>query len=114
MSVNKAITSVEKAITPDQVAEKKREAIPDVIFEIFNELIVENYRENGSQAVFRQREVINRMRVKGINVDEAFEKGWLDVEPIYAAAGWKVEYDSPAFNESYPETFKFSKPRKED
>jgi hypothetical protein len=36
-----------------------------------------------------------------------FEKGLLDVETVYERAGWKVTYDKPAYNETYPATFRF-------
>ncbi len=32
---------------------------------------------------------------------------WLDVETHYQAAGWKVAYDKPAYNENYPACFTF-------
>jgi len=44
---------------------------------------------------------------KGLNRAEIFDKGWLNVEEVYRAAGWAVEYDKPGFNESYSATFTF-------
>ena len=40
-----------------------------------------------------------------------FDNGWLDVEEAHRAAGWRVEYDKPAYNESYDAFFVFSKRR---
>lgn len=48
---------------------------------------------------------------RGMKRDELFDKGWMDIEPIYRKSGWRVEYDKPAYNETYPATFTFSKKR---
>jgi hypothetical protein len=44
---------------------------------------------------------------KGLKKQQIFDDNLLDVEEVYEKAGWKVEYDKPAFNESYPATFTF-------
>lgn len=89
-------------------AEKYKQAsIPYVAFEAFNELIVENL-SSGRASVY-QADVVDRMVKKGLKKDEIYKKGWLDVEPIYRAAGWKVEYDKPGYNESYQPYFVFSR-----
>jgi len=49
------------------------------------------------------------MAATGKTRDEVFDKGWLNIEPMYRAAGWKVVYDKPAYNESYEPTFTFTK-----
>ena len=36
-----------------------------------------------------------------------FDNNWLDIEPTYRKAGWKVIYDGPAYCENYPATFTF-------
>jgi hypothetical protein len=41
--------------------------------------------------------------------DAIFEHNWLDIEDIYRQAGWAVEYNAPAYNETFDETFKFSR-----
>ncbi len=85
---------------------------------------------NGTYSSFTQDNVVTRIlaamvrkqvnesfrKGTGESVDELrkqlFEKGWLDVEPIFKKAGWDVEYDKPGYNESYPATFKFSRKKK--
>lgn len=96
-----------KPISPDEVLGQKKASIPDVVFEVFNELIAEDY-SNGYSS-FRQDEVVKRLVKKGLKRAEIFDKGWLDIEGIYRDAGWKVEYDSPGYNEDYPAIFNFSK-----
>ena len=36
-----------------------------------------------------------------------FEKHWLDFEDIYRKAGWFVNFDKPAYNETYDAFFEF-------
>ena len=94
-------------IKPDDVARQKKELFPDGVIEAFNELIAETF-VNG-QASFKQEDVVERIVSKGIEKTDIFSNHWLDVEEIYIKAGWKVKYDQPAYNETYPATFTFTK-----
>ncbi len=99
-----------KPISPSEATRLKKAAIPDVVFETFNELIAENI--SSGTAIVRQDEVVKRLVDKGLNRQEIFDKGWLDVEPIYRKSGWAVSYDKPGFNEDpYPSKFEFRKKR---
>lgn len=89
-------------ITPQQVAKKKGRYIPKVVFDAFDALIVTNYADG--KAVVLQREVVER--VKKTLPD--FKNDWLNVESAYEAIGWTVDYDKPAYNETYPATFTFT------
>lgn len=99
-----------KPIKPGEVANKKKLDIPDAAFEAFNELIAENY--DGRTAVVLTKDVVARMTAKGLNRDEIFKKGWLDIEDIYDKAGWQVDYDRPGWDENYDEHFTFTDRRK--
>jgi hypothetical protein len=95
-------------ITPDEVIDLKQGQIPDSVFEVFNRLIAENF--SGKSAVVKQGDVLHIL-VDEFHMDrqEVFDRHWLDVEPTYEAAGWKVVYDKPGYNENYPATFEFSR-----
>ena len=101
-------------IKPDEVADHKRKVvIPEKVFEAFNELIAKHW--NGRTARFAQDEVVELIlkkyaRSKTVTRSSIFDNHWLDVEPVYREAGWKVVYDSPAYNETYASTFQFTKP----
>lgn len=95
------------ALSPDEVLEARKTAIPDDVFEVFNELIAQKF--NGSYAYVGQESVIAALKKRGHTRDTVFEKHWLDVEDIYREKGWKVFYDKPGYCESYEATFKFSK-----
>ncbi len=97
-----------KPITPSQAEKLKSSSIPDAVIEAFNELIAEKL--NGRHATVMQKEAVRRIKTKmKVTNDELFYNGWMDVEPIFRKAGWKVTYDKPAYNESYEPSFQFSK-----
>lgn len=101
------MTSKVRPIKPDDVVKAKKEGIPDAVFEAFNELIVQKF--NGRSATVKQDDVVALLVAKGLNRNDIFEKHWLDVEDVYRADGWKVEYNKPAYNEDYPATFTFKR-----
>jgi hypothetical protein len=94
-------------ITPSEVAVARQGSIPDAVFEAFNELIVENF--SGRSATVHQGDVAKLLKEKGVNVQQAFSRSWLDVEDVYRQAGWRVEYDKPGYNEDYDAYFVFTK-----
>jgi len=98
-------------IKPSEVAGAKTDSIPDAVFDVFNELIV---REMGSYcATVDQNEVVRLIATRiGCTQRAVYDNRWLDVEDSYRAAGWKVEYDRPGYNETYKPTFTFTRPRK--
>lgn len=93
-------------LKPEEVTELKEKTIPDVVFETFNELIVQNICNGYS--TFKQKDVVALLVKRGLNREEIFAKGWLDIEDIYRKVGWTVVFDQPGYNESYDATFKFS------
>lgn len=98
-----------KPISPEDAVKKKQEAIPAFVIQAFNEVIIANISDSG-YANFKQDEVLRVVMSKGgVSSKEVFEKGWLDVEPIFRKAGWKVDYDKPGYNESYSANFTFRK-----
>lgn len=98
-------------IRPDEVASHKATLMPPGVIEAFNELIARHW--DGSQSKFTQNEaVLKIMGNMGIEDDQRnliYQNKWLDVETIYAASGWVVEYDKPAYCENYKATFCFKK-----
>lgn len=98
-----------KPIKPEEVETKKASMIPDVIIEAFNELIVENYTKHG-QSSFKLKEVEALVESKDKQIaDQAYEKGWYDVESLFKEAGWIVGFESPNRTETFDEYFVFEK-----
>lgn len=105
-------------ISPDSVQGAANKSIPDFVVQAFNELIAKNW--DGKRATVHQSAVVE----KAIDIQTqqykekhqtsdwyipAFNYDWLNIEPLYEAKGWKVEYDKPGYCETYPATFKFTK-----
>ena len=99
-----------RPISPDEVTGLQRELIPPEVIEIFNRFIGRTIL-NG-HATIRQDDVVKALVESGLDKRAIFDNGWLNIEEIYREAGWEVVYDSPAYNESYPPTFKFTVPKK--
>lgn len=104
------MTQVVNPIKPGEVIGLKKKIIPPGVLAVFNELIAKNF--DGRKAVVRQVDVIDRiLATMDVWRSAIFEEKWLDVEDIYRAEGWEVEYDNPAYNENYPAAFTFTAPR---
>ena len=97
-------------IRPEEVVELKKQQIPSEVFETINRLIGE--RIVGGEVTIKQDDIVEELVIKGLQSAEIFRRGWLNVEPAYQDAGWKVAYDKPGYNETYPATFKFSNRKK--
>jgi hypothetical protein len=106
-------------IKPEEVIERKKETIPDEVFEAFNELIVKYCADGVSR--FTQSEVIEAIVKKKpadlIDIDSLeeaydiiFKKRWLNIEELYMEVGWVVEYDHRGLGDSRFVNFTFTKP----
>lgn len=93
-------------LKPEEVVDAKKDFLPDEVIEVFNALISEHW--NGSHSKFEQKEIIERIKKK-LSVEDICGLGYLDVEDIFEAVGWKVIYDKPAATETYEPTFEFRK-----
>src|ERR1700727_2547589 len=104
-----------KPITPAEARKNKNHEIPDFVMQAFNEEILQKF--DGHSARVKQDDVIHRIMVKSeraiasgagtgaITREDLFDNHWLDVETIFQDAGWMVEYDKPAYNETGPALF---------
>jgi|GEM_PF-1305742 len=101
-----------RPISPDEVVEQQREQFPREVFEEVNRLLGET-AVNG-YAVIQQDDIENALVARGLNRSEIYRRGWMNIEESYREAGWKVEYDKPAYNESYPATFTFRKAKERE
>jgi hypothetical protein len=55
-------------------------------------------------------ELIERIMSKlSITRSEIIKLGFLEIEPVYEDAGWKVQYHSPSHDESYEPYYVFQK-----
>lgn len=103
-----------KAITPDEAGRIKFEQyVPDQVIDSVNELIARNLGAGG-RAKFTLDAFLTLVvsKMPEITRQRVLDEKWADFEPFYEAAGWKVEFDKPAYNESYPATYEFSRKKK--
>ena len=98
-----------KPISPDELGAYQQKTFPPGVFEAFNELIASKW--TGCSATVKQDDVISLITAKtgGYSRSHIFSQGWLNVEEAYRAQGWDVEYDKPAYNESYDASFTFKR-----
>lgn len=104
-----------KPIRPCDVVKQKKVQIPEEVLAVFNNLIVANWT-GGSAVVPQEKAIYMILQLSNIFPEDCknprqyiYDQHWLDVEDIYRAEGWRVEYDKPAYCESYPATFIFRK-----
>lgn len=98
----------DRPIKPEEVRARRIDFIPSIIFETINTMICEKF--DGKHATLKQKDILNRVcnESSGLTRQEIFDKHYLDIiKSFYREQGWKVEYDKPGYNESYPATFKF-------
>jgi hypothetical protein len=99
---------VTKPINPSEVQVRKNESIPDIVFEVVNEFIVKNW--TGNQSLIFQDDVVSEIVGRSDYLaQEIYDKHWMDIEDAYRKEGWTVNYDKPAYNESYRANFIFKK-----
>lgn len=102
-----------EAIRPEEVAAAKAATFPWYVLQAFNHIIAAKFVSKNQSVTIYQDDVIEDMillaQSSGLELDRSiiFDKGYLNVEEVYRAAGWKVDYDKPAYNESYRAHFKF-------
>ena len=108
-----------KPISPGQVAAEKCKHLPDAVIEVWNKMIAEKY-SNGSSLIYLDDAVEaleNISTEPGVDSPVTVSRcyiygaGWLDIEPIFEEAGWKVDYDKPGYNETYKATYLFTRKR---
>lgn len=106
-----------KPISPSEAKAAKPSVIPREVLEAFNECITQ--RLAGNKAYVNQEEVLALIIVKlrqNRHTDRLdsevrsliFANGWLDIEDIYRAQGWRVQYEKPGYNETGEAFFTFS------
>jgi len=78
-----------KPITPAEAEVAKRASVPDVVIQIFNDLIVMNL--DGRNAVVNTTHVFTALAKAGHDTGEVIANGWLrSIDTIYAEVGWTV------------------------
>lgn len=106
-----------RPILPKEIDDAKSATVHPKLIEAANNLIVKEW--NGYSANFKLKELVAEF-VRITEGDEHNESAKskvykdqnLNIEDIFRKAGWKVNYDSPGYNESYDAYFEFTKKKK--
>jgi len=100
-----------KPVSPSDVKAlyESGKTIPDEVVVIFNQLIVKKFRGQLAKILVKDVVPLVLEAMPGVTEDQIFENKWLDVEPLFRTYGWKVEFDSPGYCESYDPFYVFSK-----
>ncbi len=96
-------------IRPEDIVDNKIELFPDAIFATFNTLITQKFSAGVSTVM--QDDVVSMLKEVGLDIDEVYKKGWLNVEEVYRASGWEVNYVRPGYNETGKSYFVFKSPK---
>lgn len=106
------VTSEEKALSPQDIIDDLGNIIPKSVIQGVNNLLKLKYR--GDSVVLYQNEIIKEiMKIEKQNNgtltrQQLFDNHYMDFEPIFSQAGWKVVYDNPGYNETYEANFTFT------
>lgn len=98
-------------ISPKEATDLHESGIPTAVFDVVNKILAEKFSGDGEVYIL-QDEVVDALVDLGLKKSDLFEKRWLDIEAHYRKAGWKVEYDKPAYCETYKASWTFSRKRK--
>lgn len=102
--------NMNKPISPDEIAEAKRKAIPEYVFEAVNDILARKF--TAGSCSFKQNQLMDEVLKRGpegLTRSQVFEAGYLNIEEAYRNVGWKVKYDKPAYYEDYDAYFEFKK-----
>lgn len=97
-----------KPVSPDDIMQQKIRDLPDEVIDAWNRILVRHWC-GGSMTIRQETVVEELMPLSNFNRGAIFSNGWLDVEELYRANGWNVEYDRPGYNESYDAFWVFTK-----
>lgn len=95
-------------MSPKEIMGSLDTIIPEVVIQAVNNLLKKGYR--GDSVTLRQSDIVAEIIRLDNNITshQAFDSKWLDFEALFERAGWKVVYDKPGYNETYPATFEFT------
>ena len=99
-----------KALTPQEIKKGIGLDIPDFVIESVNKLLAKSCGGN-AYAKIKKKDIVTEIIANHpgtVTSDQIHKNGWLNFEPIFREAGWKVSYDKPGFNESYDACYEFA------
>lgn len=80
-----------KPISPSDIVSEKAKNIPDTVIQTFNTMITKYF--SSGKATFGQEELIEYLVDNEVPKENIFKFNWLNVEPIFEAAGWEIKFE---------------------
>lgn len=97
-----------KPITPKELIAARIQSFPSVVFDAFNAAIGDAW--DGNCAVVKQGRVALTIADElSIPVGEVYKRLYMDIEPFYRKAGWKVKYSKPGIDENFEPYYTFKR-----
>lgn len=93
-----------------EIRELKERDIPEYVYDAINLLIAQRIG-NSRIAKFTISQAVSKIldiAPEGTTRDEIQQNYWLDFESAYRKIGWDVDYDNPAYNETYEGNWTFT------
>lgn len=89
-----------KPITPEEFKKAYGSKVPEIVIETVNQLLQEaSSYEDKKYIYLKQDKVVDALVAKGIDRQTIFRDHYLDFEPEFRKAGWKVEWYKGAYYE---------------
>jgi len=108
-----------KPMSPEEIMENKVVVIPSFVFDVVNNNLSRQIVSLNSTVHIKEKVIVQEIIDMAAELDNEVDvvkyrsaiyvDGWLNFEECYRAVGWNVEYDKPAYNESYDAVYKFSR-----
>lgn len=101
-----------RPVSPNEIVDVQRQNLPPEVFDAFNAAIAKSMNGKSSKVIQSDvaKDIADRL---GIELSAVYAGHYLDVEDEYRKFGWRVDYDRPAYNESYAAFFVFSRGKSE-
>lgn len=93
-------------LSPQEVVEAQLNAIPEIVFEVINKLLIERKPMRSSWFKITLEEFKEGVRqhpkyLEMIPPPNVFKEGWHRFEDHYRRLGWKVTYKTPSYDEEF-------------
>lgn len=96
-----------KAITPLEALSKSASLIPPQVFEVVNNLIIENL-DLATKSLTLKQDLIVESICNAFDISRnKFNFNWLNFEAQYEEQGWIVKYEKQCFGDNFDSYFEF-------
>jgi hypothetical protein len=106
------------AIKPNEVMATVASSIPEFVIEVFNDLIKKHFNGYSARFDLEEAKLAVIEAIKKNNPEHAhlgdrehrsflMERRYMDVEPVFEKAGWKVEFNKQCIGDNFASHYVF-------